>query len=76
MWLSESHDLLVADFSLEGQSDSRMTLTGQVLDTAKGEAQVGGVPVVLQGHAGLIGIAKTNEWGEFHFEFELSPASR
>jgi CheY-like chemotaxis protein len=66
-------DTLVADFSLEGQSDSRMTLTGQVLDTAKGEAQVGGVPVVLQGHAGLIGIAKTNEWGEFHFEFEPQP---
>ena len=50
-----------------------MTLTGQVLDTAKGEAQVGGVPVVLQGHAGLIGIAKTNEWGEFRFEFNFEP---
>ena len=50
---------LVADLSLEGPSDSRrMTLTGQV-DAAKGELQVGGVPVVVQGHAGLIGIAKT-----------------
>jgi len=26
---------------------------------------------VLQGHAGLIGIAKTNEWGEFRFEFKI-----
>lgn len=67
-------DTLVADFSLEGQSDSRrMTLTGHVLDAAKGELQVGGVPVVMQGHAGLIGIAKTNQWGEFHFEFEPQP---
>jgi hypothetical protein len=64
-------DTLVADFSLEGQSDSqRMTLTGQVLDATKGEPQLGGVPVVMQGHAGFIGIAKTNQWGEFHFEFE------
>lgn len=67
-------DTLVADFSLEGQSDSRrMTLTGHVLDAAQGELQVGGVPVVMQGHAGLIGIAKTNQWGEFHFEFEPQP---
>lgn len=67
-------DSVVADFSLEGQSDSRrMTLTGHVLDAAKGELQVGGVPVVMQGHAGLIGIAKTNQWGEFHFEFEPQP---
>jgi CheY-like chemotaxis protein len=67
-------DTLVADFSIEGQNDSgRMTLTGQVLDTAQGEPQVSSVPVVMQGHAGLIGIAKTNQWGEFHFEFEPQP---
>ena len=24
----------------------------------------------MQGHAGFIGIPKTNQWGEFHFEFE------
>lgn len=64
-------DTLVADFSLEGQSDSqRIALTGQVLDAAKGEPQVGGVPVVMQGYAEFMGIAKTNQWGEFHFEFE------
>jgi hypothetical protein len=50
-----------------------MTLTGQVLDAAKGEPPMGGVPVVMQGHAGLIGIAKTNQWGEFHIEFEPQP---
>ena len=31
------------------------------------------VPVVLQSHAGLMGIAKTNEWGEFRFEFNFEP---
>ena len=68
-------DTLVADFSLEGQSDSRrMTLTGQVLDGAKEDPQVGGVPVVMQGHEGFIGITKTNQWGEFHFEFEPQSA--
>lgn len=67
-------DTLVADLSLERQRDSRhITLMGQVLDTAKGEPPVGGIPILVQGHSGLIGIARTNEWGEFHFEFESEP---
>lgn len=67
-------DTLVADFSLERQRDSQhITLMGQLLDTAKGEPQMGGVPIVIQGHSGLIGIARTNEWGEFDFEFESEP---
>ena len=44
-----------------------------MLDAAKEEPQVGGVPVVMQGPAGFMGIAKTNQWGEFHFEFEPQP---
>ena len=65
-------DTLVADLSLEERRGSQhITLIGQVLDTAKGE--LGGVPIVVQGHSGLIGIARTNEWGEFHFEFEFEP---
>jgi CheY-like chemotaxis protein len=65
---------LVADLSLERQGDSQhVTLMGQVLDNAKGEPQLGGVPIVIQGHTGLLGIVKTNEWGEFHFEFESEP---
>ena len=67
-------DTVVADLSLERQRDSQhITLMGQVLDTAKGEPQLGGVPIVMQGHSGLIGIARTNEWGEFDFEFESEP---
>jgi CheY-like chemotaxis protein len=65
---------LVADLSLEKLRDSeRITLTGQILDTAKKEPQLGSVPIVIQGHAGLIGVVKTNEWGEFHSEFESQP---
>src|SRR5438270_3472897 len=68
-------DPLVAHLSLEGQSGSQhFTLIGQVLDTAKGKPYLGGVPIVVQGHSGLIGIARTNEWGEFHFEFEPEPS--
>jgi DNA-binding response OmpR family regulator len=67
-------DVLVADLALEGQRDSqRITLTGQVLDTAKRKPLLVGVPIVIQGHEGLMGIVKTNEWGEFHFECEPEP---
>jgi DNA-binding NarL/FixJ family response regulator len=67
-------DTLVTDLSLEKERDSqRITLTGQVLDTAKREPYLGGIPIVIQGQAGPIGIAKTNEWGEFHYEFEFEP---
>ena len=65
---------LVADLSLEGQRDSqRVTLVGQLLDAAKPEPHLSSVPVVLQGLAGLMGMAKTNEWGEFRFEFNFEP---
>lgn len=67
-------DSFVADLSVERQGDSQhISLAGQVLDTAKREPQLGGVPIVIQGHTGLIGIVKTNKWGEFHLEFESEP---
>ena len=67
-------DTLVADLSLERQRDSQhITLMGQVLDTAKGEPRLGGIPIVIQGYSGLIGVARTNQWGEFHVEFESEP---
>ena len=67
-------DTLVADLSLEQQRDSQhIIIMGQVLDIAKGESQLGGVPIVIQGRSGLIGIARTNEWGEFRLEFESEP---
>lgn len=67
-------DAVVADFSLEGQKCSpRVTLTGQLLDTAKRDPELGGVPILFQGQTGLIGIVKTNQWGEFHYEFDFEP---
>lgn len=67
-------DSLVADLSLEWQRDSQqVTLMGQVLDSAKGEPQLGGVPIMIQGDSGLIRISRANEWGEFQFEFESEP---
>jgi DNA-binding NarL/FixJ family response regulator len=67
-------DSLVADLSLEGQRDSqRIIMVGQVVDAAKPKPQLSSIPVVLQGLAGLIGIARTNEWGEFRFEFNFEP---
>lgn len=67
-------DTLVADLSLEWQRDSQhVTLIGQLLDTAKGEPQLGGVAIVMQGDSGLIRVAGANEFGEFHFEFEPEP---
>jgi len=67
-------DTLVADLSLEKRRDSeRITLTGQLLDTAKKKPQLGSVPIVIQGQAGLIGVVKTNEWGEFYSEIEPQP---
>lgn len=65
---------LVADLSLEWQRDSQhVTLIGQLLDSAEGEPRLGGVPIVIQGDSGLIRVARANEWGEFHLEFESEP---
>jgi hypothetical protein len=43
---------------------------GQVLDRSRPDPQLGSVPVVLHGQTGLLGVAKTNEFGEFHFDFD------
>jgi hypothetical protein len=62
---------LMADLSLEPHTGSqRVTLVGQVLDRSRPDPQLGSVPVVLHGQTGLLGVAKTNEFGEFHFEFD------
>jgi DNA-binding NarL/FixJ family response regulator len=67
-------DSLAADLSLEAQRDSqRIMLVGQVMDAAKPEPQLSSIPVVLQGLTGLMDIARTNEWGEFRFEFNFEP---
>jgi len=65
---------LVADLSLEELRDSqRIMLVGQVVDASKPEPQLSSIPVVLQCLAGLMGIVRTNEWGEFRFEFNSEP---
>ena len=65
---------LMADLSLEPQENSQLiTLVGQVLDSAQPERQPTSLSLVLQGQAGPIAVAKTNEIGEFHFDFDSEP---
>lgn len=62
---------LMVDLSLERQRDSqRIALVGQVINPAHPDHERDKVPVVLQGQAGLIGVDATNEFGEFHFDFD------
>jgi DNA-binding response OmpR family regulator len=74
--LYESEDL-TADLSLEPQGNSqRITLVGQVLDAAEPEHRLASLSLVLQGRAGPIAVASTNEFGEFHFDFDSEPGVR
>jgi len=74
--LYESEDLM-ADLSLEPQGNlQRITLVGQVLDAAEPERRLAGLSLVLQGRAGPIAVASTNEFGEFHFDFDSEPGVR
>jgi hypothetical protein len=67
---------VIADLSIEPQSDSqRVTLVGQVADTAQPERPLERVPIVLQGQAAPLGVTTTNESGEFHFDFEFQPGA-
>jgi hypothetical protein len=74
--LYESEDLM-ADLSLEPQGNlQRITLVGQVLDAAEPERRLASLSLVLQGWAGPIAVASTNEFGEFHFDFDSEPGVR
>jgi DNA-binding NarL/FixJ family response regulator len=65
---------LMADLSLEPQENSQLiTLAGQVLDAGQPERQLASLSLVLQGQAGPIAVATTNEFGEFHFDFDSEP---
>jgi len=66
-------DGLMVDLLLEQpQTDSlRISLVGQLLDSAKPERQLDILSVALQGRKGPIAVASTNKFGEFHFEFGL-----
>jgi hypothetical protein len=62
---------LTADIALERAPDStRTTLTGQVMRTNSPQIPLNGVPVVLKGQKGPIGLMITDEAGEFSFEFQ------
>jgi len=68
---------LMAHLSLEPQGNSQLiTLAGQVLDAAQPERQLASLSLVLQGQAGPIAVASTNEFGEFHFDFDSEPGVR
>ena len=66
-------DSLMVDLSLEPpQTDSRrISLVGQLLDSAEPERQLDTLSVALRGPQGPIAVASTNKFGEFHFEFDL-----
>jgi len=66
-------DSLMIELSLEPpQTDSRrISLVGQVFDSAKPERQLDILSVALQGPKGPIAVALTNNFGEFQFEFDV-----
>ena len=62
---------LTADIAFERFPDSnRTTLTGQIMRTPLPQIPLNGVPVVLKGQQGPLGLMITNEAGEFSFEFQ------
>jgi len=62
---------LTADIAFERFPDStRTTLTGQIMRTSSPQIPMNGVPVVLKGQKGPLGLMITNEAGEFSFEFQ------
>jgi CheY-like chemotaxis protein len=65
---------LMADLWIEPKTDSRRTaLVGQLVDSAKPDRRVDRIPIVLRGQKGPIAFATTNEFGEFHFDFDFEP---
>ncbi len=62
---------LTADIAFERSADSpRMTLMGQIMRTNVPQVPLNGVPIVLKGQKGPLGLMITNEAGEFSFEFQ------
>jgi hypothetical protein len=62
---------LTADIAFERFPDSpRTMLTGQIMRTNSPQIPLNGVPVVLKGEQGLVGLMITNEAGEFSFELQ------
>ncbi len=65
---------LMADLWIEPKTDSRRTaLVGQLVDSAKPDRRLDRIPIVLRGQKGPIALATTNEFGEFHLDFDFEP---
>ncbi len=65
---------LSVDVSFEPKKDSQLIeLVGQILDSVNPDQPMEGMPVVLHGQKGPIGLAMTNEFGEFHVDFDFEP---
>jgi CheY-like chemotaxis protein len=64
---------LMIDLSLEPPlTDSRrISLVGQLMDSAKPESDLDVLSVGLRGSEGPIAVSSTNKFGEFHLEFGL-----
>jgi hypothetical protein len=62
---------LAGDIAFERSPDShQITLTGQLMKTNVPPVPLDGVPVVLRGQKGPLGLMISNEAGEFSFEFQ------
>jgi CheY-like chemotaxis protein len=65
---------LMADLWIEPKTDSRRTaLVGQLVDSVKPDRRLDRIPIVLRGQKGTIALATTNEFGEFHVDFDFEP---
>ena len=63
---------LRVDLLIEPEAgSSRLTLAGQILDSAKPDRRFGGVPVTVRGWNGLVAQATAEEFGEFHLGFNF-----
>lgn len=51
-----------------------MALMGQILDAAKPDRSFARVPVAAQGWKSLVTNTTTNEFGEFHLDFNFEPS--
>src|SRR6266571_1575182 len=66
---------LSVDLWIKPQEGShRITLEGQILDVAKPGRKLENTAVALHGRKGPMAHATTNEFGEFHLDFEIQPS--
>src|SRR6202043_2259848 len=60
------------DVRIEPQTDSdKVTLVGQILDSANPEKEVGEVSVALMKGSKALASATTNQFGEFHLHCDM-----